>query len=324
MKRVLLVTVISLFIVSCKEDKASSQVFFDSNGRTNEISVVMDNDLWSGSVGEAVRNVLASPVYGLPQDEPTFNIKQIPSHVFSGFVTKNRTFLIVKVDNDSSISFDNDVYARPQRVITVAGPSKQDIINLVNENADKIISSFKDIEIFNKQHQIKKSLFNTKPIQDQLKLKIDFASAYRIAKNEDKFFWIRRGTETGDLNLMLYELPYNAIKRDDNIISQIINIRDSIGKKYIMGPSEDSYMTTEDAYTPFNTEIVLDNKPTLETKSMWDVHNAVMAGPFINYAIEDIANNRWVVAEGFVYAPSVEKRDLIFELEAIIKSIKIQ
>src|SRR5690606_25424324 len=324
MKHVLVVVIISLLVFSCKDGKSSNQVYFDSIGRTNEISVVMDNDLWNGSIGEAVRNVLATPVYGLPQDEPTFNINQIPSHVFSGFLTKNRTFLIVKVGNQSSISFDNDVYARPQRVITVTGTSKQDIIDQINQNADTIISSFKSIEILNKQHQIRKALFNTKAIQEQLKLNISFATTYRIAKNEDKFFWIRRGTNTGDLNLMLYELPHNAIKRNDSIISQIIKIRDSIGKKHIMGPTEDSYMTTEDAYTPFNTEIILDGKPTLETKSMWDVHNAVMAGPFINYAIEDIANNRWVVAEGFVEAPSIEKRELIFELEAIIKSIKIQ
>ena len=56
---------------------------------------------------------------------------------------------------------------------------------------------------------------------------------------------------------------------------------------------------------------------------MWEVENAVMAGPYINYAIEDKINNRWVIVEGFAYAPSVEKRNYMFELEAIIKSIKI-
>src|SRR5690606_1546060 len=154
----------------------------------------------------------------------------------------------------------------------VLGKSKQDVINQINENTEKIISSFKDIEIFHKQHQIKKVLFNTQSIQEKLKLKIEFPSMYRIAKNDSAFFWIRRDIETGTLNIMLYELPYHAIKRNEDIINQIITIRDSIGKKYIEGPVEGSYMTTEDAYTPFNTEIILDNKPALETKSMWDVH----------------------------------------------------
>ena len=49
-----------------------------------------------------------------------------------------------------------------------------------------------------------------------------------------------------------------------------------------------------------------------------------MSGPFINYAIEDKANNRFVIIEGYVFAPSVEKRDYIFELESIIKSAKIE
>ena len=82
-------------------------------------------------------------------------------------------------------------------------------------------------------------------------------------------------------------------------------------------------MITENAYTPFHSETIIDNKPTLETKGIWDVKNAFMSGPFINYAIEDKINKRWVVVEGFAFAPSVEKRNYVFELEAIIKSIKI-
>jgi hypothetical protein len=45
-----------------------------------------------------------------------------------------------------------------------------------------------------------------------------------------------------------------------------------------------------------------------------------MSGPFINYAIVDQPNHRILVIEGFCYAPSKQKRDLMFELEAIIKS----
>lgn len=328
MQKFLLVTVILLLAFSCKDGKSNKDEPFllDATGKINDVSVVVDNELWSGNVGEAIRYVLTLPVFGLPQDEPSFNINQIPPQVFSGFVTKNRTVLKIEKGKAPSISFDNNVYARPQRVITVSGNTNLEIIELINENASKIISTFRNIELLHKQQQIRKVLFNTQAIQDQLNLDIDFTTAYRIAKNEDNFFWIRRDIETGSLNLMLYQLPYSAIKRNDSIsiISQIIKIRDSIGEKHIEGPIEGSYMNTEDAYTPFNTEIVLDNKPTLETKGMWDVENYVMAGPFINYAIEDKKNNRWVIAEGFAFAPSVEKRDFIFELEAIIKSIEIK
>ena len=52
--------------------------------------------------------------------------------------------------------------------------------------------------------------------------------------------------------------------------------------------------------------------------------NDYMSGPFINYSIFDKENKQILVLEGFCYAPLKEKRDLMFELESIIKSIKIK
>ncbi|MFI1772626.1 DUF4837 family protein [Thalassobellus citreus] len=317
-----------LLVMSCGDKKPNKRILLDSSGKINDVSVVVSNDMWEGSVGEAIRNVLASPIYGLPQEEPVFNINQIPTHVFSGFITQNRTILKIEMGKKPGITFNNNVYAQPQKVITVSGKTKQEVIKLLNDNASKIIESFKNTEILAKQKQTRIALYDAKEIKENLGLNIEFPTAYRIGKTiatkDDKFYWLKRDIRTGYVNILLYELPLNAIKKDSSIIEQVVRVRDSIGKKYIPGPVEGSYMITENAYTPFNTEIILDNKPTLETKGMWEVKNAVMAGPYINYAIEDKINNRWVVAEGFVYAPSVEKRKYIFELEAIIKSIKIE
>ncbi|MFV8357050.1 DUF4837 family protein [Flavobacterium sp. XS1P32] len=38
----------------------------------------------------------------------------------------------------------------------------------------------------------------------------------------------------------------------------------------------------------------------------------------------DTQYNRILVLEGFCYAPSKEKRDLMHELESIIKSVEVQ
>jgi len=328
MRHLFLAALSLLLVMSCGDKKPNQRILLDSSGKLNDISVVISNDMWDGSVGEAIRNVLASPIYGLPQDEPIFNINQIPTHVFSGFITQNRTILKIEIGKPSAITFKNNVYAQPQKVITVSGKTKQELIKVLNDNASKIIESFKNTEILAKQKQTRIALYNAKEIKDNLGLNIEFPTAYRIGKTiatkDDKFYWLKRDIPTGYVNILLYELPLNAIKKDTSIVEQIIKIRDSIGQKYIAGPVEGSYMITEDAYTPFNTEIILDNKATLETKGIWEVKNAVMAGPFINYAIEDKINKRWIIAEGFAYAPSVEKRNYVFELEAIIKSIKIE
>ena len=41
------------------------------------------------------------------------------------------------------------------------------------------------------------------------------------------------------------------------------------------------------------------------------------------YAIRDEKNNRYLVIEGFCYNPSMAKRDIMHELESIIKSVKL-
>ena len=46
-----------------------------------------------------------------------------------------------------------------------------------------------------------------------------------------------------------------------------------------------------------------------------------MAGPFLTYIINDKENNRKLILEGFVFAPATKKRDYMFELEAILKSV---
>ncbi|TBN00200.1 DUF4837 family protein [Hyunsoonleella flava] len=323
MRKIVSVLIIALLLVSCKDDKSKNKrILFDSEGRINDVSVVIDNENWKGRLGEAIRELLTVPVYGLPQDEPTFDLNQIPPQVFTDFITRRRTVLKIEMGKPGGIAIRDNVYAKPQKVILITGKTKQEIEDVLEENAAKIIETFKNIELKERQRLIRKSLFNSKEVSDKLGLKIEFPSAYRIAKEDDNFFWIRRDINTGTLNLLLFELPEDAIKKD-SVVNQIVAIRDSIGKQYIEGPVEGSYMTTEMAYTPFHGETILDNKPTLETKGMWDVKNAFMAGPYINYAIEDKINKRWIIAEGFAFAPSVEKRDYMFELEAIIKSIKI-
>jgi hypothetical protein len=85
-------------------------------------------------------------------------------------------------------------------------------------------------------------------------------------------------------------------------------------------------MITEKAYAPSIYESIIDNKPAYEIRGVWKIADdkIPMGGPFINYAIEDKVNNRYLVAEGYVYAPSLDKREYVFELESIIKSIKIK
>lgn len=326
MRKILFLLSAVLVLSSCNNDKKTAQVILpESSGNINNLSVVIKNELWQGSVGEAIRDVLAAPVDGLPQDEPLFSLSQIPPQVFSGFATKNRTVLKIEKGEHKSaeVKFAKNVFALPQKVVLITGQTDAEIIAELEANKDKIIDAFKNEEIKEKQRRINLSPLKIDQLEEALSLKMKVPSAYRIAKNEGKFFWLRKDITTGTQNIMIYELPLQALKQDDSLVSQIIKIRDSIGQVHIPGPTEGTYMITEQAYAPYLSHTTINDKPTIETKGIWDVKNAFMSGPFLNYIITDKANNRLVVVEGFTFAPSVEKRDYVFELDAILKSIKL-
>lgn len=99
-------------------------------------------------------------------------------------------------------------------------------------------------------------------------------------------------------------------------------MRDSIGESYIPGREEGMYMITEKAYAPYVFDSELAGRKAIETKGMWEVKDFFMAGPFINYIVEDKPNDRLLVLEGFTFAPSTNKRDYMFELEAILKTLR--
>lgn len=312
-----------ILFTSCNNGK-DQRIIPPSNGNINNLLVVVDNLLWDDSVGETIRDVVAAPVPALSQEEPLFSLNQMPPMVFDGFATKNRIILKIEKGGEAGTVIKNDVYARPQTVAEISGKTDQEIKDQLEKNGDKIIAAFKKEELKENQRRIRISLMDDKPLEESLGVKLNFQTAYRIAKQDKDFFWIRKDIPTGTMDIMIYEVPLSTIKKGDSTIIDIVRMRDSIGKAQIPGPVEGSYMITEAAYTPYLSETTIDGKPAYETKGIWDVKNAFMSGPFINYAIEDKANNRYVVIEGYVFAPSVEKRNNIFELEAIMKSIKIK
>ncbi|MBQ0735346.1 DUF4837 family protein [Aquimarina celericrescens] len=326
MKKLSLVIICVLCIVSCTEtkrnkNKAQKGAMAHSVGKINELSVVIDNDLWKGKIGDTIRKYFGAEVPGLPQEEPLFSMRQMPVEAFSGLARKNRTFLWIKNGEKSGYTVLNNKYATPQVGAVISGTGNE-IIDLIRKHHETIISKYKVTETKEKQKRIRKSLEKIPQLPEKLGITLKIPTAYRVAIEEDSFFWIRKDIPQGSMNLMIYELPLGTVTKDSNTVSSIIKMRDSIGAKKI--PTEVGNFVTEEAYAPYLYETTLDGRFTFETKGTWEIKDRFMAGPFVNYVIEDTPNNRLVVLEGFVFAPSVNKRDNMFELEAIMKSIKFE
>jgi len=303
-------------IISCEENN-SELLLPESNGTINSISVVIDDNLWGSEIGALIKKEFAYPIYGLPQMEPVFDLKQIPTSVFSGFATNSRTILKVGVSKKERLATLKNKYAKPQLIIDLSSVSQQKLKEQISKSKDKVLAKLYAHEIAEKQRRVLKSKNPTKLIREAFGFDILFSSSYRIAKSSKDFLWVRRDTEKGSINFYI-----SKIKNKENL--NINLIRDSLSKKFIPGPIVKTHMSTDKSYTPKSKEFQLSqNLKITETRGIWEVKDQFMAGPFISYMVTNRKNSEEVyILEGFVYSPSTTKRDYIFELEAIFKSIK--
>lgn len=322
MKKIFLFFLVALFFISCKEEN-SGTAYKESSGKINHLSVIIDNQLWNGEVGDSIRNKFAAPVDGLPQEEPLFTIKQYTPNLFEGFMTNSRNILVVLKTEENGFELRKDEFAKPQNVAHISGSTIAEILKQLEEHSAEIIATFKQTDIIENQRRINKSLLNDSKIEKTFKASLKLPTAYKYIIEEGNFFWIRKELTSGNSSILLYEVPIAKIENDSNTMSNIIKMRDSIGEKHIQGTLPNTFMITEAAYSPYFSTVKLNGKKTYETKGTWELKNDFMAGPFINYAIKDEKNNRFLVIEGFCYNPSQSKRDLMHELESIIKSIKL-
>jgi hypothetical protein len=320
----LYLTLLSLFFIfSCNDSgKRDTSFLPKSLGNINTLQVVTSNDLWNGSVGEEIRNHFAAPADGLPQDEPLFSMNQMPPETYTGFARKYRLVLHVTQGQEDKCTIKKDTYSKPQTTAFITAKTKEGLISLIKENQERIIDSFYKSEIKERQRRTRVSLMKLDSLKEKMGVTLQIPSAYHIAKASDDFYWIRKELKSGTTNIIIYEVPLDMINKDSTTVGNIIKMRDSIGGKYLP-VEDDGQFITEEAYAPFLFTTEIDGKSAYETKGTWEVKNQYIAGPFVNFAVRDEANNRYLILEGFTYAPSVEKRDLQFELESILKSAKI-
>ncbi|MGX7667904.1 DUF4837 family protein [Flavobacterium pedocola] len=312
-----------LVLASCQQKKHQEDMALPaSTGKINAVSVIIDDVLWRGEIGDTLRKKLAAPVDGLQEEEPLFTINQFSPKIFDASVKLSRNIIVISKSNENQFKHVENQYASPQNVFYISGYSLGEIISTIELHATTLASSIKFYEIIENQRLNAVSLFNDKRIKNTFGVTLQLPAEYNYAIRNSHFLWLKKDSPSGNLNLLLYEIPMSSLKSSNQIVGNIVRIRDSVGKKYVKGLTDNAGMITEESYAPYLSQTWIDERRAFEMRGTWELENGFMNGPFLNYAIEDKPNNRYLIVEGFVYDPANAKRDLIFELEAIIKSIQ--
>jgi len=307
-----------LILVSC--DKEVKNFKPQSSGRINSISVIIDKPSWDGKIGDAIREKYASEFIGLPQVEEAFTLNYIPYEAFTGFGRTARNVIYINKKKQDKPRMIRDRYARPQLFLEVSGLDNESIIQGISSSFEFSSAQFQNGEITENKNRILNSLLKDTGL-DSLNISLKIPSAYSVFKNESETVWLQKPLKNGTSNLIIKDLNSSVYDFEKINLNDVVSLRDSIGKEFIPGRVENSYMITEKEYLPYISYQTVNGFDAIETRGTWEVKGDYMGGPFINYIIKDTLNNSLLYVEGFVFSPSQRKRDKMIELEAVIKSM---
>jgi hypothetical protein len=267
-----------------------------------------------------VRSAFAYPAPGLPQQEPLFDLKQMPPEVFTGFARMSRAIIWVGLSDKTVLRTDTNRYASPQQMAVFSAPNNEALIEMILSQSEGVIAALKRNEINERQRRTNKSTLKQNALRELFGFDATLPSAYKLFKENKQTAWFQREIRKGHINLLFYTLPRTTKLNWEDPLEDIIRIRDSVGLAFVPGRLTGSHMITEEAYEPYVFYTSLDSIPALEIRGTWEVSGDFMAGPFVQFVLDDKKANRYTVMEGFVFAPSATKRDYIFEAESVMRS----
>lgn len=344
-----------VFVVSCSSGEGgSSSRKDDSNlpkarGATGEIVLVMDSVLWKGELGRQVRRVFSDTVPGLPlPPEPKFNLRYVDPFKLNRLLRSAKNMLFVTVfDNKSRASRkmqsyftdesveriksgedlfmyakDNE-FARGQKILHLFGASEEDLISNLKKNKVGLQDYYEEVE----KKRLAEKIYSVKPergiinvIEEDFECSLRIPYDFDIAKQEEDFIWIRQLDREVDKSFVISYRPYTSETAFEK--ENLIAWRNRLGKIHL-ADSRRVYMQTDSITPVYTREKNFNGHYAVEMRGLWRLSNNTMGGPFVSMGIVDEERNRFYYVEGYVYAPSKRKRNIMLEMETVLETFRI-
>lgn len=321
-----------------------------STGDIDEIVLLMPDNLWKGAAGDTLRHLLLQDFELLPQSEPMFDIRPLSTmKQFTNMLQRSAVVLFMAdmsdTGNDITAAIQaqlqqfkaagkdappffarRDVWATPQRVIYFYANNANELTTKIAANSKGIIQQLYeigDLKAYNNAYAAKPNDGIANMLATDYGIELKVPNNFEEAQKKTGFAWFRADNEATEevLNLMLYTKPYTG-NSPGLTLSTAIALRNEMGKN-ISSQIAGSYQVA-DTTLGFVTRMVKlpSGAEALEVRGLWRMQKDFMGGPFVLYCIDDKAQHRMIVADGFVFAPKIDKRRLMRKLEMILRSMR--
>ena len=323
-----------------------------AKGQAGEILVFMDSLYWSKSVGQSLRAVLmeAQPT---PQPEPLFNLKYVNALQWPELLKEHRNLIFAftfqsnslqnrkieglfthdaleKIKSDTSLYFTirKNLFAKGQKALFIFSQNAKTLAEIITKKKTYLQEFYTQSEkkfVLSKIQSERKSKQVQQILKKNYKLNLPIPEGFQLVKDTlkagERFLWIRHPEVAFDLNIFIAKKKYTSAKEFEG--NYIIEHRNALAKQYLYGDPENknSFIITETLVEPLFKEMILENQYSIRTEGLWRTNNISMGGPFVSYTLTNPKQTEIYYLEGFAYAPSMRKRELLRKLETILSSV---
>ena len=343
-----------LVMVSCTEEaRKRLEPTPIAIGSINQLAVIADEEIWSGTVGDSLKYYFGSAYPILPQPEPLFDLKHFTVDELFAEPTRQelKAYLIIadlrhegsrtsqmvskdlgsekvrrsEEDPSYSTNVGRDRWAMDQLVVYLFAHGEESL-------KEQLVAKFPAVaKVVQNQYQeqidataylggVNHAAINR--IREQMGVYLKVPTDYEMVIDQEKTIWLKRESDVATSNILLRVIPYSSQSQFSK--EHIIAVRDSLGKKLISSTLEGSYMKTNPVDLPvFTQTIQIANAFAVEARGIWEMEGDFLGGPFISYMVLDEKRNMLIFLDGFVLAPSERKRNFMLSLEHILKSLTL-
>jgi len=350
----LIISILFLTVITaCNEDAAGGMKAKPmALGVMNQIVVIADEDLWESPVKDTFEFYFESAYPIMPRPEPMFDLRyfspeqidneplrrELRTYVVLADLSEDdsRAVKMIKTDlgeeryrnalNGEMTSIAvKDKWARNQLLVYLMGKDRNALNEAIRTNYPGIARRVNRHDI----EQLKAMTFAQginlglkEEIGTEYGLYLEVPRAYKeVEKDSENFRWLKKDDKHSIMNIVIQSFDY----RDQNQISKdsLIAWINSHGKE-ITSSEPNSYLEINDVDLPvFEYVYDIDGVYTKEIRGIWEMNNDYMGGPFAAYGLVNNVSQKITFVHTFVYAPGAEKRNMMQQLDMVIKSSEV-
>ena len=338
MKKVIFSLIAAAILVACGSQEGARAPLPGTVGPRGEVLVVCSQQVWNGAVGDTVRSILKKPYTVLPQQhmetfEPMFDVVHKTEEEFNKFWKPHRNIVKLEVADrkdtqEPSVGFYKNKYASGQKLIVGKARTAEALAEALAARSSDMRTVIHEAEVARAAKVAGMSVDEAiqRDLIELLGVEMIIPKGAWLVAQDSGFLWVDRqmtrlkGSNNHDVQqgFFVHSEPYTGPSQFS--LPRFLDRRDSLTERFVLGPTDGSYMAVERRMIPTYEEKMFDGKYAAEIKGLWRMENDFMGGPFYSLTIHDEANARLVTVEGYTYAPYFDKRAYMREVEGIVKS----